>query len=345
MLVHLVFVALVLSFAVAWYTYSGILSNDALVEQTLHRQQVVARSGAIMLQDFIRTLQRSESNFINETTNLDDVDHMETRLLHYLAEFANTPVAAAGILNTEGVEIVSVDRGGGIFRGTDYSDRKHVAWAKAAKPGEFYLSSPTVSKHGAEMGKYIGIISTPIFIQDEYVGVFSMTFSITKLTKTYLDPLKLTESSRVYLLSNDGVVVYSPIEKLIGANYFDVMATQNFEGKEGMVTNMHNALSASGEGKFTGFLINEETRLLTNYLIAYSPIYFNDQKIWTLGISSPENVALDFVGPLFDNQNRLLTFLVVIVIGFSLIGITGRRIGRNETYVKGFEDGRKSKDN
>jgi C4-dicarboxylate-specific signal transduction histidine kinase len=322
-----------------------MLSQTALEEQTLHRQQVVARSGSIMLKDFILSLERSESDFISDTTTITDIQLLQDRLARHLDQFADTPVSAVGVLDKNGKEIVAVDRGGGIFKGTDYSERLHFQWAKTAKTGEFYLSKPVVSKHGVEQGKHIGVLSTPIYLKGKFSGVLSMAFSISSLTKTYLDPIKLTDTSRVYLLTSDGTIIYSPIERLNGVNYFDIMAKQHYDGKDVMVANMHAALDGPGEGKFKGLLVNEETRELTNYLLAYSPIYFNNQKIWTLGVASPEDVALDFIGPFFDNQYKLLLFLIVVVLGFSIIGITGRRIGKSEVYLRGFEDGRKSKEN
>lgn len=345
MLIHLIYITFVLCVAVGWYFYSGILSQKSLEEQTLHRQQVVARSGSIMLQDFIGSLERSESDFVNDTFSVSDVDLLQERLSTHLAQFADTPVTAVGILDKNGKEIVAVDRGGGVFKGTDYSERKHFQWAKTANPGEFYLSKPVISKHGIEQGNYVGLLSTPIYIKGKFSGVLGMAFSISRLTKTYLDPIKLTESSRVYLITNDGTIVYSPIDRLNGVNYFDILDKQNFEGKDLMVSNMHTALESLGEGKFKGLLVNEETHGLTNYLIAYSPIYFNGHKIWTLGVASPDSVALDFIGPLFNNQYNLLVFLIIVVLGFSIIGITGRRIGKSEVYLRGFEDGRKSKEN
>ena len=206
--------------------------------------------------------------------------------------------------------------------------------------GRVFVGAPVIEKFGTVKAKPLVPVATAVYEGDEFKGVLIATVVFSELTKTYLDPLKISQETRLYLIDSSGNMLYAPYEKFVGANYFDYLASVDFKGKEYAVEQLWKAVATPEEGKIDVFLPNEVTGKLERFLISHSPVNYQGEKHWTLAVASPMNTALVFFPQFLTHQVGVLVFIVFVVVALSAIAILAIRLAQREAYYDGFTRGR-----
>lgn len=341
--IHMGYLVVVIVLAGFLYISSSKVAWNTVEEQTLQRQLVVAGSGSVSLRNFIESLERSSLDMAYHLNLGMDEDETKDLLIMNMKNWIGTPVSSVGVLDKDGIEVAVVDRNINVFTGTDYSDRLHFKWAKTAKQGQFFLSKPIVSRHGIAKGKLIVVLSTPLFKDGEFNGLVGIGFVVSELTDSYINFLRLGPETRIYLIDNSGLQLHAPLETLVNVNYFEELSKFNYLGKENAVALMRMALEDKKGGVMKVYLPDMYSGKPSRYLVSYSPIFFNDDKVWTLLIASPEEVVKESLGPLYKNDDRVFTILLMVVLISALLRVTSNKIKTSRSYMQGYEDGKKRK--
>lgn len=332
-LIHLLLVIIALSVGIFIYFNQGISTQNALAEQVLHRQQVTARAGALSLEQFLNDFGKSLS-IIARDESVIDPDQVKTT--SDLKTFVDTWVSSSTIntinsisfLNTKGVVIYNYNTGGLTnYIGEDFSDREYFKWAVVAKKGDYYIGSPVIAKTGISAGSYIIPFSSPVIGTDgKFKGALITSIKIENIVEKYSYPLKISNDSAVFLLDSRGDFVFSPIPNLIGTNFEKVFG--NIESK---LTNEFD--TTKSEGKLDVTMPNLlKDGAMTRFLLAYSVINLRPGVSWPLIILTPASDAFLFAGPFYQDQIVSLFYTIVVVIVFSIVGLTSYRIRERRRY-------------
>ena len=234
---------------------------------------------------------------------------MSSRLQGFTSSFSNTPVKGAMLADVDG-NIIFFSTSSGISKGTtSIANRDYFAWAKEASEGETFLGEPVLTTEKVPIPEYVIPLATPIYNNGEFLGVLAAAISLSDLSEKYLLPLKLIESSEVFLLSDEGTLLHAPYGDLIGTNYNDFLEEMPFLGSKNLAKLAKKELAKKEEGSVNVLFPTSPERKLTPMLTAYSPVEHNDT-YWMLALAIPLGEALGFIIPPFINQ------IVVIVVAF-----------------------------
>ena len=220
----LLITVIILSVAGATITFwtLGKRNEESLVEQMLHRQQVVARAGAQSIEDFLRLVSSSLSTYATNKVVIEADAATQEELNKFVKEWLETPVFSVALTDEAGVVVISANRQGAGQTGDSLVDRDYFQWAKdKSRPGEVFIGKAIFGRFGSVKDKYLVPVAAGVFSQNEFKGVLISTVVLSELTKSYLDPLRISQETRIFLIDSKGSILYSPYEKFIGKNYFE----------------------------------------------------------------------------------------------------------------------------
>lgn len=313
-----------------FYLVLGRSARETLIEQMLHREQVVVRSGAASIESFFELTGRSLIILSKNQDIISQDKNSQRALEEFISHWESTPVVEAIIVDKDGkVVFVGNKTQTGFVTGVSLADRDYFLASSKAKEGEVFVGGPLLPRLGAFQGELLVPISTPIFKEGEFKGVLAAGISLSKLTNGYLDPLKISPQTEVYVLSGDGEVLYAPFKEIIGRNIFQQVSENPFLGSEVLMGEVKKRLDKGGEGKADiAYPKNLEGLTLKRMLIAYSPIEINEGRFF-LAVATPIEDALMFIGPIFTRQ-----VAVLIIILLAMVIYTGR-----VAKILGFKEG------
>ena len=298
--IHIFLVIVVLVFGIGLYFQQGTQTQESLAQQMLHREQVITRSGSISLSVFVQSLSDQVSTYSSDS-DIVSYNKNETPedLNSLLNSWQNTPVTGVVLINKNGVVTYGVDRMGETGIGTDVSTREYYLWSKTAKAGDRYIGSPIVSKIGFDTGRYIVPVVSPIIKDGKFNGVLVVTFLVDEATAKFLDPLKISKSTLVFVLDHDGNFVFSPIPKLIGTNFTNLFSGTNFPGKDKIISGFKSEFANSdSQGKFDITIPNlVDGNALTRFLMTYSVVNLGPGNDWSLIVMTPASMRFSLPAP------------------------------------------------
>lgn len=342
----------VISIAVGGILYwvAGKGAEASLYEQTLLREKVVALAGAKSIESFLELFEGSIALLARDNDVINIGVDTQTVLDEFISDWEDSPVVEVILVDKEGiVRFVANKAGAGIKEGISVVDRDYFIWAEEAEQGDTFIGKPILPRLGAFEGQYILPVSTPVIENEEFKGVLGFAILVPELANSYLDPLKISEDTLVYLVNSEGIFLYSSIPGLVGKNMFDYLRENSFPGSETIIGLIQDKISESeDEGAFSYTRPdrrNEKT--MSRYLLAYSRIHLRKApeqketaKPWFLAVECPAEEILSFYGRFQKQQLTELFFLVFVVLAILLLVILTIRIAQRDSYLNGFVDGR-----
>jgi hypothetical protein len=326
--IFLLFGLLLLILAMALYLLLGKQASDTLIEQMLHREQVAARAGAKSVETFFDLFGKSLPGLASRV-EIENSENVQESLESYVERWKDTPLSGVIFVDSEGIVKFNATEGGGMSVGTIVSDRAYYTWAKTAKKGDIFVSEPVISRIGSSSGKFIVVVATPVVGgNSEFAGLLAAAIVVEEL-REYVNPLKISDKTRIYIVNKDGVIITSPVEKLTGVNYLDYIKESGIPGSLKVVEILKESIESNQEGKMDLVLPNESKNgILTRYLIARAPINIHGVH-WVLAVATPVDDALEYLAPLYFRN------LGIVAIAFLAFLLIVARIAK----VKGFEEG------
>lgn len=320
----------------------GKRTEESLAEQMLHRQQIVARAGSGSIKNFLDLTSHFLTALAKDpSVSMFNQDSQEA-LSNSVSDWKGTPVV--GVILTDETGIVRFgknNRGVETETGITVSDREYFKWAEKAKEGQIYIGEPVISRIGFSKGKTILTLSTPVIKNSEFKGVLTSAMILSDLTEKFLYPLRISEDTKILLLTKEGKVVYSPYKELMGINIYQFIDNNSFPNSAELKKTIRKELSKPKEGKFDIVRPNifEGTTGFTRELIAKSPIEV-EGKSWFLVMATPAKDAFVFFPQFHGHQTAALVFMVFVIVGIVALGILAARVAQREAYMEGFSAGR-----
>ena len=349
-LIYLVFICVVLVVGGVMYFYFGKVTEKEVSEQMLHREQVITRAGAISIHSFIDLAGKSLLVLSHNPRLLVLNDQTQTALNDFVNDWKSTPLVETILVDKEGKAVFVTNRVvTDIEKDVSLADRDYFLWAKNAKQGELFLGQSVQARLGAFKDQYIVTLTTPVYKNDEFDGVLVGAILLSKLTDNYMNPLKISDKTQVYLVGRSGSIIYAYITPLLGVNFLDYLEKNPFTGSNvvtSAVRERFNKLTAESEGKLE-YIRNDyyDKTTFNKWLLTYSTIdlsnFSQPDKRWILVIETPYADAELFGNPFLSNQTAVLIFFILFILVSSLLEISITRTGENEAYLKGFSQGQK----
>ena len=313
LLMFLVVVVVVLS-SVYWAT--GRAASQSLLGNALQKQLVITRAGSLFIRGFFDLAGKSLA-LLAQHTELDseNADH-QAILDQFVSDWSGSPIVGLVLTDHQGVVTNNANINQSPETGTDLSDREYFAWAKQARPNQFFVSRPILSRLGASKGKEIAIIATPVFKNEKFNGVLAVAVVLEKFATLYLQDFNVSSATDVYLFDADGTILISPETKNIGQNAFDLISANPFLGDRIIVPMFRKVLAEGQEGSADLVVPTASGNKLTRSLITYAPIKnlsVNGQT-WMLVVTSPTESILSLIAPTYIKELTL-----VIGVFFALL--------------------------
>ncbi len=214
----------------------------------------------------------------------------------YVLEFVNE----SGIV-TLGYPEENTPLGYDIYkRGNPRNEPISEDFERAKKNKETYITSPMTLLEGGQ-GSFIW---TPVYKDGEFKGMVLAIIKIEDISNRFL---KNDDSSGIYLIDKDGVVLYDSSEKyLVGENYLTALNDTN-----PLLQQILHEQIKGAEG--TGYYF--EGNKSDKKLIAYSPIRWRDQQ-WSIAVTSSESEVGALIYSVYVKQG----LFIGVAIGFILLG-------------------------
>ena len=188
--------------------------------------------------------------------------------------------------------------------GNDISDQEHVH--QVITTHKTVISDVFMSAQG-----YLAIaMHVPVFQEDVYVGSLAILVPIDRIGRIYLDKIKIRGTGTVWLLSENGIEIFCPLEDHTGKPILEVtendprthkLLEEISSGYSGTTKGLHRKISFDGKDKFTEKYINFYRIPLGN-------------TFWTILISYDER---DVYVALTRFRNRLAFVVILVFIAFS----------------------------
>jgi len=330
--------------ACIFYFIVGNRTEASLVDQMLHREQIVVRAGARSISTFLELSGSSLTLLAKDYCVAETNKDTQTVLDDFITEWEETPLMEVVLIDEEGVvQFVANKAKAPLEPGVLVTDRDYFIAAKKALSGEIFVGKPFLPRIGAFKGQYLLPLSTPIIVDGERRGVLGAGILLSELTKNYLDSLRISEDTQVYLIDQEGVFLHSFHPELVGKNAIEYIEENSYPGSDKIVDWIKEKLTDSKEGKYVFPMrkVDDKTKF-ERYLLAYSPLSLGERH-FILAVATPQEDALAFFGPFYGNQIGALVFIIFMVLAFSTLLLLAVRMVERDGYLRGLKDGRNHK--
>lgn len=291
----------VVSLAVISYFVLGRQTATLFGQKFLNRQQVLARAGSINISSFFQEFGNSVSvlaqlkSITNPTSSVWESDI-------FVKEWSDSGfIGGVALADRNGVVRLNSNILGTRNVGFSLADRDYFLWAKnEAKEGEYFIGSPVISRGQATEGQVIVPVASPVYQNGVFQGVVVTSPRLKDLAEHFLNLMKVSDSTRVYLINKEGNVLYT--------------------NSDSILQELDNLKDRQEEG----------TLKTPTHLTAYSPIILGEQN-WLIVMSSPSQEVSDFTAPLFI---RLMAIILPTFLTFLFLGAVSIREVRGQNNLE-----------
>lgn len=308
--VYLLGLGTVVFIAAAFYFFIGIEAKTSVSDQFASRQELLVRAEANNITSFINSLGDS----VAILSNLGSVERQDASTIRdmntFLDQWKNSGVIGGVIYaDDSGKVIFNSNIMGKPDLGSNVSDRDYFTWAKSqSEEGKYFVGQPVTSRLGASEGKTIVVVASPVFKGSEFLGVLGVSVEVDEVARHYLELMRVSDATDVYLIRNDGTLLYDNFNPAaVGSNISEVSSKLK-------------DLSSSKEiGSVEMSYMDPVEGTTEHNLVAYAPISFGERK-WVLIMASPINVP-DLWGLAIPMYVRVVILLILICVTLFVFGI------------------------
>lgn len=296
----LFFLAIFIGLSSAIYFTINSASEKYFIEQMLHREQVITRSGAANIKGFINLSVSSLVALSHNPNILTPNSNTQHLLDETVATWQNTALSLVALIDNKGnVIAVSSNQDKIIDLTAKSTGREYFEKGIKLKRGEYYIGKPIIPILSGLPKKYLVPISVPVLdSNDQVIGIVVATFYISDIANNYMKPLRISDDTDMVILDQSGNIISSLYQQIVGQNIFEFFNNYPFVGDKIIIPHLKEYLSLAQEQKLDLVFPDMVDLSLNRSLIASSPILLDNSQMWHLIIVTPIKDALIFVAPL-----------------------------------------------
>lgn len=304
-------------------------ARQALIKQMHLREESVAIAGAQSISSFITLFGKTIVILADNPEIISRGAKSQEIFNGFVDSWRETPINGVLLVDKNGkASLFSSKMGNALTEISSVSDRDYFIWASKAKKGEVFVGEPIIPRVGNLGKQYIIPVATPVYREGRFDGLLVSSVVLKDLTEQYLDPLKMSADTRVYIVNSSGTILYGSFESLIGKNYIKYLEDHPFLGSTVIADYLKQKAESTVVGKLDIVLPDEKKGglTLTRFLIAYAPIFYNHSHL-ILAIAVPADEALTYIAPVYINQIGALLagFLAILLLTIVFIKFRERR--------------------
>lgn len=306
---YVVFLLAVLS--ISYYLVLGRVTESTLTNQLLDRQQIIARAETSNTTIFFERI----GDAIATLAQLKNIESRNANALHDLDIFVQQRRESGligGVILTDQDGIVKLNSNvlGTEDTGQSLADRKYFTWAKdQAKKGDYYISSPVISRTGASKDQMIVPVISPVYQNDKFSGIVAASVLLEPLVNRFFGMMRVSDNTKIHLFDQNGNLLYGNAHQdKIGSNISDHFLDD---------LTLENKIKESLNGISEGQIKTDKN------LAAYSPITLRTQT-WLMVISSSSEQADNLMKPIYTRQIAILTLTALSFLLLAAISIRNK---------------------
>lgn len=272
-------------------------ATNTVKRAILQRQQILVRAESGNIISFFQVFGDSIA-FLAQLPTIWKLDANTAKDLDTFVEQWRDSDVVTGIalIDTEGVVKFNSNIEGTHDTGVSLRDRDYFIWAMSGpKASEYFVGKPIVSRLGVSKGKMIVPVASAIYKDGVLKGALVASVRLDSLTKYYIDLMKMSDSTEVYLLDKSGMVIYKN------------KATNTLPDGHEFSTHLDTILNHKEEGKIES----------DEHLLAYTNIKLSDQD-WLLIMATPKDEVSIHTAPI---NLRLIILAAMVSIAVLFHGI------------------------
>ncbi len=300
-----------LGLGIIFYFVLGVGTNFSVTQTLLDKQQILARAESGNISSFFQSFGNSVSVLSNSTSPKSDMDAF--------VEQWRSSGHVGGVVLTDRNGVVTANSNvlGTVDLGATLGDRDYFIWAKNnPKSGEYFVGQPVISRIGATKGRMIVPVAASVYENNVFAGAMIASVELHSLAQHYLELMKISDLTDVYLVNKNGDLLYSNLPSgVVGLNIFESLSESPFSNSQSISDYLKNALSVVDEGNLKASYLDAKTDKEEEHLIAYSPVLLGNQN-WLLIISSPAQEVHIVTIPIYIRAGFLMLFVVLAVFLF-----------------------------
>ncbi|MBW1784552.1 MAG: PAS domain S-box protein, partial [Deltaproteobacteria bacterium] len=276
--------------------------------ETLNEQQMIhAKQAAQGIEDFFSTW----TGILTSLAKMDEIidnDPEGKRYMGLFLEAHKKQIRSVTRIDDKGTIIYTVPHTLSI--GSDISNQKHIE--------EILREHKTVVSDVFRTVQGFDAIAlhVPVFREQSFKGTIAIVLDFENLAKRYLEVIELGETGYAWVISRDGIQLYSPVTGFTGKSVFE-----NYKDFPSIIPMVQNMLKGhSGVATYTFNKIADQTVEPVTKRAVYLPIHMGNT-FWSIAVATSEKEVLR---TLSSFRNRLLLAVGLLFIGgmlFSIIGV------------------------
>lgn len=316
-----VWLALTIGLGLTAYLFQTLAIKASIIQQSLRQEQTVAKAESSNITSFFQTFGEGIAVFA-QLHSVDRRDAVTKQDMDAFVEQWRGSGIVGGIALTDSQGIVQFNSNvlGTSDVGASLADRDYFAWAKSqSAEGGYFISQPVISRLGATKGQMVVLVASPVVNQGVFAGVVAASVAFKPLTQKYLEFMKVSDSTDIFLIDQDGGLLYSSSAIYpAGSNAFDLLRKNPFLGSQILSDSLKDKLSTLQEGSLQTSYLDPRTNKLEPHLVAYSPIVLGSQK-WLLIMGSPADNAMSFIVPFYIRQIAIFLVISLAILVFGVL--------------------------
>lgn len=328
--IFLVWLFLVAMIGLVFYLVVFRGANASVTQQILDKQKVLVRAEASNISSFFQAFSNSVALLAQRDSIKNHSAKASGDMDVFVEQWRSSGVVGGVILvDSQGRVQLNANVLGTHDVGMSMADRDYFSWAKTnPQSGQYFVGQPVISRLGPTKGQTIVPVASPVYKNGVFNGVVVASVKIHPLTQNYLELMKVSDVTEIYLISKQGELLYSnslPADST-GLDIFQSLKDNPFSGSQTLSGEFKNALNKAGEGSLKAAYLSPKTGKIEEHLLAYSPISLGSQN-WLLVMASPSKEVTGITVPIYL---RLTALMILIFISIFFFGIISVREIRNQ---------------
>ncbi len=248
--IEVILILLHVTFAVVGfytYFYNYRLSESVLKQRSSEKQLILAKAGALSLENFFDNIQNQLFSFVFSFAKIDeaapiDLVSAQRGFREYIGR-SGSPILGIALYDGEGnLLILEENQTGPIDKTINFSSYDFLQWSKNSDNSrKVYISNPYTARTGGSVGKTIMVVAKPLYFGNRFKGTVAIRFSLSQFIDTFINPLGPGVGEDSFIVDTQGVLLAGN-NNLINKNLLQYAQETKWQGSDDFVDTLTGAL-------------------------------------------------------------------------------------------------------
>lgn len=201
----------IIGFSIFLFNYN--LSEKLLMQRTLSKQLILAKSGSSSVENLLKNTQNQLSSFVfsfakvNESAQID-IDVTRTEFIAYMKR-SQLPINGIALYDENGIlSIIENKQDIRVGENQDFSRAEFIKWSKnPLNKTKVFVSTPYIGTAGASVGKIILVVAKPVYFGNKYKGTLAIRILIDDLRREFITPLTNDPDEDSFIVNSNGIFI------------------------------------------------------------------------------------------------------------------------------------------